>query len=205
MNYIIYPTNDKIKVPARGYFTKGDKGTSILIISSFLASNFMGYEAKTNVKVEATSATSVKVSWDEAENAKRYYIYSADTLVAKTSYTYYNIVGLTPDTEYCYTITAVNGEVESDESAEACGKTDPDGIAELASLLNVYPNPVNDRLYIETETEVEEIVVYDVYGRQQSTVNGQQTDIDVASLNGGIYFVKVVTENGEIVKRFIKK
>ena len=52
MNYIIFPTNEKIKVPTRGYFTKGDKGTSIQIISSFLASNFMGYEAKTNVKIE---------------------------------------------------------------------------------------------------------------------------------------------------------
>ena len=52
MNYIIYPTNEKIKVPARGYFTKGDKGTSVLIISSFLASNFMGYEVKTGVKID---------------------------------------------------------------------------------------------------------------------------------------------------------
>jgi fibronectin type 3 domain-containing protein len=104
-----------------------------------------------NVKVEATSSTSVKVSWDESENAQRYYIYSADTLVAKTSYTYYNIVGLTPDTEYCYTVTAVNGEVESAESETACGKTEPDGITEIASSLNVYPNPVKDRLYIETE------------------------------------------------------
>ena len=161
-----------------------------------------------NVKVEATSSTSVKVSWDAAENAKRYYIYSADTLVAKTSYTYYNIVGLTPDTEYCYTVTAVNGEVESDESAESCGKTEPEGIAELASSLNVYPNPVNDKLYIETEMNVEEVVVYTITGvivGQQSAVNSQQSYIDVANLNSGVYFVKVVTENGEVVKRFIKK
>jgi hypothetical protein len=29
--------------------------------------------------------------------------------------------------------------------------------------------------------------------------------IDVSDLNSGVYFVKVVTENGEVVKRFIKK
>ena len=29
--------------------------------------------------------------------------------------------------------------------------------------------------------------------------------IDVTNLNSGVYFVKVVTENGESVKRFIKK
>lgn len=52
MNYIIYPTNESIKFPSRGYFTKGDSGTSIEIISSFLAANFMGYEAKTGVKID---------------------------------------------------------------------------------------------------------------------------------------------------------
>ena len=52
MNYIIYPTNEKIKLPSKNYFTKGDKGTSILIISSFLAANFMGYESKTGAKIE---------------------------------------------------------------------------------------------------------------------------------------------------------
>ena len=160
-----------------------------------------------NVKVEATSSTSVKVSWDESENAQRYYIYSADTLVAKTSYTYYNIVGLTPDTEYCYTVTAVNGEVESAESETACGKTEPDGIAEITSSLNVYPNPVNDRLYIETEAEIEEVVVYDVFGRHQvAETPSRQGDltIDVTNLNSGIYFVKVVTANGEAVQRILK-
>ena len=81
-----------------------------------------------------------------------------------------------------------------------------DAIEEMTTSLSIYPNPVNDRLYIEIETEVEEVVVYDVYGRQQSTVNGQQTlSIDVANLNSGIYFVKVVTTEGEVVKRFIKK
>lgn len=52
MEYIIYPTNEKIKLPSRGYFTKGDKGTSIQILSSFLAANFMGYEYKTKVKID---------------------------------------------------------------------------------------------------------------------------------------------------------
>ena len=165
-------------------------------------------EVPANVKVEATSSVSVKVSWDEAENAQRYYIYSADTLVAKTSYTYYNIVGLTPDTEYCYIVKAVNGEVESEASEKACGKTEPDAIAENVAAFNIYPNPVNDKLYIETETEIEEVVVYDVYGRRQVTETPSHQgnlSVDVTNLNSGVYFVKIVAENGEVVKRFIKK
>ena len=72
--------------------------------------------------------------------------------------------------------------------------------------VNIYPNPAKDRLYIETETEIEDIVVFDIYGRrQQTTVNGQQTlSIDISNLNSGVYFVKITTAEGNIVKRFVK-
>ena len=52
MEYIITPTKEKITLPKRGYFIKGDSGTSIAIISSFLATNFMGYESKLGVSID---------------------------------------------------------------------------------------------------------------------------------------------------------
>ena len=52
MVYIITPTNNKIVLPSRNYFTIGDNGESIGIISSFLACNFMGYESKTGVPID---------------------------------------------------------------------------------------------------------------------------------------------------------
>ena len=73
---------------------------------------------------------------------------------------------------------------------------------------NIYPNPVNDRLYIETEVEIEDVVVYSITGvivSQQSTVNGQQSlSIDASKLNAGIYIIKINTKEGNIVKQFIK-
>ena len=80
-----------------------------------------------------------------------------------------------------------------------------DAIEEVTASLNVYPNPVNNMLFVETESNVVEISVYDIFGRQQLAVSGQQSAVSVTDLNSGIYFVKVVTENGEVVKRFIKK
>lgn len=52
MEYIITPSKNKIVLPKRGYFTKGDSGESIGVISSFLAINFLGFENKLKVKVE---------------------------------------------------------------------------------------------------------------------------------------------------------
>ena len=72
----------------------------------------------------------------------------------------------------------------------------------------VYPNPVNDRLYIVTEDEVENVVVYDIYGRLQVTETPRHQGnltIDLENLKSGIYFVKINTEKGNIVKRIIKQ
>jgi hypothetical protein len=74
--------------------------------------------------------------------------------------------------------------------------------------ISVFPNPVNDRLYIEAETEVEDVIVYDIYGRVQNFRNSEtqrlSNSIDVSNLKAGIYFVKINTEKGNIVKRIIK-
>ena len=74
--------------------------------------------------------------------------------------------------------------------------------------INVYPNPVKDMLYVETETEIKEIIVCDVYGRHQVTkISSHQGDlsIDVSGLNSGVYFVRIKTDSGDIVRRFVKK
>ena len=83
-------------------------------------------------------------------------------------------------------------------------------IKETADIqYSIYPNPANDRLYIETTAEIEDVVVYSITGvivSQQSTVNSQRSlSIDLSKLNTGIYIIKINTENGEIVKRFIKE
>jgi agmatine/peptidylarginine deiminase len=74
--------------------------------------------------------------------------------------------------------------------------------------INVYPNPVKDMLYVETETEIKEIIIYDVYGRHQVTkTSSHQGDlsIDVSRLNSGVYFIRIKTDSGDVVRRFVKK
>ena len=85
----------------------------------------------------------------------------------------------------------------------------------LMTNCSIYPNPANDRLYIETQTLTQTLTptqtltveIYDIYGRrQQSTVNGQQSlSIDVSGLNAGIYIIKINSKEGNIVKQFIKQ
>jgi hypothetical protein len=156
----------------------------------------------------------ITMEWDAVEGAKGYDIFvnTADTTGFQMGYTNGTayVAGSNKEGVLEFYVVAFNDdpEADSDPSEPYTITIVDDAIEELTSSFNVYPNPVNDKLYVETLTQTQTLTVeiYDIYGRQQSMVNGQQsTVIDVTNLNSGVYFVKVVTENGEAVKRFIKK
>ena len=154
----------------------------------------------------------ITVAWDAVEGAKGYYVYvntekAQDFQMGYTNGTAY-VMGSNQETTFEFYVVAFNDETESDPSEICTVVVKGDAIEEMNASFNVYPNPVNDRLYIEAETEVKDVVVYDVYGRHQVTetpsLQGNVT-VDVADMKSGIYFVKVVTENGEAVQRFVKE
>ncbi len=64
--------------------------------------------------------------------------------------------------------------------------------------LKVYPNPVtNGTLFIDTKANAEKsIVIYDVLGKQVLATTTASNTINVASLNGGVYILKI-TEAGK--------
>lgn len=73
---------------------------------------------------------------------------------------------------------------------------------------NIYPNPVSDILYINTDSQIKSIELYDVYGRMVlNKTNLTTTDItvDVSHLNSGIYVLRLNTTKGtgdfKVVKR----
>ena len=161
------------------------------------------------VTATATSDSTIVLTWEAVENAMRYNIYSGEEPVQLAiSETTYTVSGLEADKQYCFNVVAINRESQSDKSKDACATTlKAEDIEELTSSFNVYPNPVNDKLYIEAKVEIKDIVVYDIYGRQQilSDVSNQMSAVSVAHLNSGVYFVKIITNDGEVVKRFVKK
>jgi len=70
--------------------------------------------------------------------------------------------------------------------------------------LNLYPNPVNDLLYIKTEQEVTSVILYSITGQLLQTWENQNS-INLSAYAKGIYLVEVQTPNGKKTAKIIKE
>ena len=72
------------------------------------------------------------------------------------------------------------------------------------ALVELYPNPMNDILYIESD-DVVSVTVFNAVGQQVLFVENRN-EIDVAELNNGLYFVRLVDNKGNtLTKKIIKQ
>ena len=151
----------------------------------------------------------ITMAWDAVDGAKGYDVFVNTEKEQNFHFGYTNgtayVAGSNEETTFEFYVVAFNDETESEPSEVFTVTVADDAIDELASSLRIYPNPANDKLYIETENDIEEVVVYDVYGRQQLAVSGQSSAVSVANLNSGVYFVMIKTNDGVVTKRFVKK
>jgi hypothetical protein len=72
------------------------------------------------------------------------------------------------------------------------------------TTLRVYPNPAGNTLHVECDEPVNQIVVYDLYGRVVLVVNDigeEKTTIDTKELASGVYFVRLANH---AVAKFLK-
>lgn len=83
--------------------------------------------------------------------------------------------------------------------------TSVESVAENEISFNVYPNPVENQLLIETEKEITNIRIFTVNGVMMYEGKYNEEGIDISGLNAGVYFVKVAIDNHEIIEKIIKK
>ena len=83
--------------------------------------------APTGLTATAVGSGQIDISWTDSTDDKGvsgYYVYTGNTQIEEVTVTNYNHTGLNPDTEYCYTIKAFDGDGNvSDASNQACAKT----------------------------------------------------------------------------------
>ncbi len=79
------------------------------------------------------------------------------------------------------------------------------GIDEVANVqFSVYPNPATEYLTIESSEALREVNVIDVAGRTVMSLGATQT-INVSGLASGVYMLRVVSDNGVGMQKFVKE
>ena len=115
---------------------------------------------------------------------------------------FYDIV-LSGGSDNNYQYTLVNGRLEV---------TDESGIENIvANKMSIYPNPVKDEIFIQSELQIKKVEIYDISGCHVETLhltslpqNEAQT-INVSALPRGIYMVKVSVNDDFVVSKLVKE
>ena len=67
-----------------------------------------------------------------------------------------------------------------------------------ASNMNIYPNPANNKIFVEGEN-IATVEIYNSLGQRIATAEGHDnTSVDVASFENGVYVVRVITNDGNV-------
>lgn len=71
----------------------------------------------------------------------------------------------------------------------------------------IYPNPVANKLTIESTEQLNEIRIFNVMGQEVRRIipNALTMEIDMSNLILGIYFIKMYNSESSIIKKVIKK
>ncbi len=71
--------------------------------------------------------------------------------------------------------------------------------------INIFPNPANNFVNIEADNTITNIKIFNYLGQQLIQVNENTNicQINVSSLNSGVYFIKIDTKNGNFVKKLV--
>ena len=98
---------------------------------------------------------------------------------------------------------------KSAESAPALSVAEGSSACEKIADITLIPNPTSGELRIENgELRIEKVEVFDVYGRIHSSLvtrHASLITINISHLPAGLYFVKIYTEAGMVVRKVVKQ
>ena len=80
-------------------------------------------------------------------------------------------------------------------------------VDEMSAGFNLYPNPANDKLTVESAVEMKEVRIYNLLGGLVRSIDqaGYKMEISLEGMPNGLYFIQMVSNDNTISKRFIKK
>lgn len=149
------------------------------------------------------SNNSVYLNWDApATEADFYEIYRNTKLIGTSETTSFTDDQLTTDGTYLYNVRPVyencNGALAGKEINFTLGTTEIRDIN-----VAVYPNPSNDRFIVKCDN-ITGIIVFNLMGEEIMNVTTNDNSYEINGLKPGIYFIKVMSETGNVIRKVVK-
>ena len=82
------------------------------------------------------------------------------------------------------------------------------GVSDFSAInVSVYPNPTINKITIQSDEQISNVVVYNTLGQMvmNSAPDATNFSMETANLDAGIYFAKLSTEKGSKTVKFIKQ
>jgi hypothetical protein len=115
-----------------------------------------------------------------------------------------------PDGDYTWSVQSIDAAFAGSAfpHAKLVNKTATSVSSLATEKIEVYPNPVLDQLSITSKSALKQIDIYSIEGKliRSETSNNASVKMNVASLQSGIYLVRLTGANNTIhVSRFVKR
>ena len=178
-------------------FTTTSPNTNIKIMLTNLPANY-------NLKLYNSSGTLLSTSQNSGTTSETII---RNATVAATYYAHVYGQGNANNSTVCYNLLIQTGSVPFRNIPGF------EVEAEDAEIMNVFPNPAQEKLTINFYASVEGLFtfkLFDMIGINVMNtfhygVKGMNTfELNLSELNKGMYFVEVVTEKGRVVKKIVK-
>lgn len=200
--------------------------------SSFETLDQYGIDGNLNIQCYFESSHNVSGYQMQTEH---YYVYRMDEFTSPNyvlydsvqnipyqyDYVYYDTVpNVNLMAGYYYQVTAVNSNaIDNCESLPGYSKNIPEedfvyvflegkeesGIANDKNI-SIYPNPSNERIYINSESEINRIVFYDISGKKaliKENLFSKNIDLDINFLPLGLYIVSIESSKANVFMKVV--
>lgn len=179
------------------------------------------YAPMVNLQTGSLTSTTAQFSWQPIQTAYGYE-YAVSTLENTppqrgtfTTQTGIFIQGLSSRKKYCLWVRALCSPTPESSWSKVCFKTAPGLDVENISgqqplLINVYPNPVANKLNVQLDGYIGDnarVSLSNVTGQvvYQGAVSGDNFEINTSDLTAGIYILKYEDDNRTQVQKIMKQ
>ena len=146
------------------------------------------------------------LTWTAVEGATGYKVTRGGNVLGTPAQpTFTETAEFLPGTPYTWTVTAICASGEAD-GVDITGQFSGIDDTHLASF-TIVPNPAQNEITISAGVTFNTVEVINFLGQTviSQTNNAETVKLDISNLNNGVYFVRLVSENGISVKKFVKQ